>query len=605
MNNSSPKDLPTIRTFASDLATEKTNQSHPDHKEQLEVTSQESSSRTRTLDETVIKDDSATEVTPAPEATLASDNNNLGSSNVTVNPPFHSLQKSNLSQKLSDELRTVDKRETSQKVESVLHSDKTKIISLQEDETDDFSANIITDTKRNRFHLGSALVDSFKSWLAAKKRQRELQEQPKYTVQQSELRKGVVQQATSLTAKATTAEHQNLIRNIQERNQKIATAKKTKTKEPSPKQETNAWSHFVTTEPSTIQTISNVSLENRRSVSVPADEKLRTASVMTRTALKSNTPAQAKVIAPTLYRSPKTEALVPAAAQTLPAQTTPTEEPAPVIPVRPQTLQKETLPREDDLPQVVVPQPPTTVAAQPTLLEQRAESVRAERELRVPVRSLDEPKSQPVSRQLYSTNTLTMAVASVIVLLALGYVVTKVISISWLSSATGPAAVTDSRVTKVPLTNLSQESISRALASVDSQQKNYEFVFSNPDSGLIYTPVEILEVLGNAPNSFAQSLREIRFGKNSEGNYLILTTTSHTVALGGMLTWENSLGNDLNSIINSSRTGTFVDHTFSNTDLRILKNEQGGDSLVYGFIDNNHLLITKNLNGFKLVLTEK
>ena len=76
-----------------------------------------------------------------------------------------------------------------------------------------------------------------------------------------------------------------------------------------------------------------------------------------------------------------------------------------------------------------------------------------------------------------------------------------------------------------------------------------------------------------------------------------------------MLKWEKDMVSDVGKLfgisVNASSTPqTFVDQERRNKDLRVLKDENGKVILLYSFIDNNTLLITKNENVFGAVLSK-
>jgi len=74
-----------------------------------------------------------------------------------------------------------------------------------------YAATIITDNKRKRFKLGSALVESVNHWWQAQKRDYTERKKPKYTVPVVDRRKGVIEKATLTSAGATTHDHHEIV----------------------------------------------------------------------------------------------------------------------------------------------------------------------------------------------------------------------------------------------------------------------------------------------------------------------------------------------------------------------------------------------------------
>lgn len=79
------------------------------------------------------------------------------------------------------------------------------------------AATIITDTKKDRFKLFPAISASIKGWFSNKKAEKAAKKAPKYTVPETTRRQGVIQRATSVTAKSTTADHDSIQERIRRR----------------------------------------------------------------------------------------------------------------------------------------------------------------------------------------------------------------------------------------------------------------------------------------------------------------------------------------------------------------------------------------------------
>jgi hypothetical protein len=78
-----------------------------------------------------------------------------------------------------------------------------------------YEATIITDNKHKRFRLGREIIKSVEAWWKEKQKTRA----PKYTVPQADIRKGVIQQATSKTGRGAAGDHSAVLARIRENNQ--------------------------------------------------------------------------------------------------------------------------------------------------------------------------------------------------------------------------------------------------------------------------------------------------------------------------------------------------------------------------------------------------
>ncbi|MSR71630.1 MAG: hypothetical protein EXS50_03125 [Candidatus Taylorbacteria bacterium] len=128
----------------------------------------------------------------------------------------------------------------------------------------------------------------------------------------------------------------------------------------------------------------------------------------------------------------------------------------------------------------------------------------------------------------------------------------------------------------------------------------------------------------NAPDQFIRTLEpDFMFGIHSfNGNnaFIILKTNLYQSAFAGMLKWEDSISNDLSSILpslikneNSKTFATstsqilamrkpFIDLVIKNKDVRALTNEYERITLLYTFLDKGTILITTNEFTLKEIL---
>jgi len=620
--STSQKDLPKIRTFAQDLEERRADQKNnkkPDQPTDV-AKAAENDKTIKVSDDKVITNitDNKTKDAKDSKTKAADTDKSAEAAVIKENPPFHSITKnSELSKKLSAEIETITKRESEKKPESILSGKKTSNISLQEEE-DDITANIITDTKRNRFKLGSAIVSGLSSWWSAQKAEQLKKKQPKYIVEQAELRKGVIQEATSITAKASTSDHKAVIDRIRNKQKQEKLDKKEVVNETKEVKKEPAWEKvaetplpkLVVAEQVVGKSTSNVSIAPKLSVNTDKKEIPQVES--TPTTLKPTTPVVKKPQAVNLYQVPKTQ-----------EQTNEPEK----APVAIKVFVPPPTPKADNTVTANIPSAPTTendtavVPPPPTKIN---EEVDREAEVEVentPSLTTTEPTSRVVSVpvrsrrdenrgiSLRSTNTLTMGVASIIVLVVIGVVALTVIKDRVIQTSSQPEVVAyfnDQTLTKQALTEVSRETVQLALAQSTETSGLTEIALVDTVTGREYTAATILNIFNNAPSSIISNINSVRFGRINGDRFILLNITNKNAALGGMLLWEDSLERDLYDFITTTNVGTtteYIDRTVNSKDVRSLSGA-GVESITYGFIDNNHIIITGDISAFASIVEQ-
>ena len=134
-----------------------------------------------------------------------------------------------------------------------------------------------------------------------------------------------------------------------------------------------------------------------------------------------------------------------------------------------------------------------------------------------------------------------------------------------------------------------------------------EFIFVN-EQDVIVAPITLAAIIDmREGDTFAQTLTEMRALKNADGSRAIIFEVNDNLnARGGLLDWELFMYEDTALMLDMKYDGefeaAFYDLTFGKYDVRILKN--GDDALlVYGFTDNNTVVMTSSLDAF-IAVTE-
>lgn len=114
---------------------------------------------------------------------------------------------------------------------------------------------------------------------------------------------------------------------------------------------------------------------------------------------------------------------------------------------------------------------------------------------------------------------------------------------------------------------------------------------------------------GSLSRSFENKYMIGVFSFDTNEPFIILKTEDFGLSFSGMLKWEKDMVSDIGKLFavltNASSTSLiFIDQERRNKDLRVLKDEDGKILLLYSFIDNKTLLITKNENVFTAILNK-
>lgn len=122
------------------------------------------------------------------------------------------------------------------------------------------------------------------------------------------------------------------------------------------------------------------------------------------------------------------------------------------------------------------------------------------------------------------------------------------------------------------------------------------------------TPVQFLyQMKTNPPASFTTSLGDTwMFGIDSTGGttsapFILLTTNFFQNTFAGMLSWEPTIPEDLSQLLNFpiGVHGTYQDRILDNKNIREYISITGVPIFLYGFIDNQKLLITRDEGTFR------
>lgn len=446
------------------------------------------------------------------------------------------------------------------------------------DNEDAAPATIITDTKRGEFKLIPAIINSIRSWFSAKQQDYKAKKIPKYTVPDTTRRKGIIQKATSKSGKFAAADFSSIQERILER--KAAAAK---TKEDVDEPETiwtaNTEPGFpLLTEATVPQQVSNVQVVSRKSFRALPEEIVVTAP------------------APVIVPEPE---LVPEVAEPNDNRwSAPVQEatPAPTLPAV--AVVDEPIPSSAPEPEeIIVEEEPVVPEPEPELVPEPAQP---------------ETKKGRFSLLKVNTNTLTIFVSGVVVIFA---VLSATVYFAFYKDSTfvsntpvPETLLTNTEVRPLVLYTISADSIIEAFTSMQNERGTTQGVFmytSTIGSTETVSPTELLSALELviAPD-FAQTISAVRVGYINQAPYLVLKIKNETAAQGGLLMWEDTMYTDLMPVLSLApeTTDTFLDATISGTDVRVLKNTNGSERLLYGLVSDT-IVITTNSASYAQLTT--
>lgn len=464
--------------------------------------------------------------------------------------------------------------------------------------TSGYSATIITDTRSSRFLFLPKIFSAISGWWAARAKKRAAAQVPKYVIPETDRRKGVIQQATSQTAKVTTGDYEGLRQRLKERVEVEATAPLVPAAPVEIADEAEVfWTPhlepifpLLSAPQYTQSSVQNVNLTpKRRSESVDVDLE----AIQQPTAADTRWEAPVKTfIPPPVTRTPE---IVPAPRAEVPSS----------VPVAAPVI---TAPEPDPVAPVLPPIINTPVT--------RAEEVDEDAPLPAPKRPRPStnPKQRPAPvatprKFFFHTNTLTISIVGVVLLGSLAvYITPHIISLTT-RPAPVPEAATSATlaapVIKRDLPELRRDAIITAL-NINEEERTIpavEIVFRNSAGP---SATDILATMDpSLPPSIVQNISNFSFGWYEKTEpFIVLTISDRTSVWGGMLQHENSLAKALSPLFTSTDEKTnFADRTVGGHDVRTAFGPDREETLTYGLIDDETLIITTTNKTFLSVET--
>lgn len=522
-------------------------------------------------------------------------------------------------------------------------------------------AVIITDTKRKRFKLSEAIVTSVQDWWNNKKQTAQQKKIPKYTVPVAERRKGVIQKATAKTGRESSADHTAVLTRIKATKQiphaTTVPAAPLVQQEPAtplwesaePTPVTPRTSEIVnqrvvkrqsSTRESTVPTLNSETLATHswetdiqakaNALAEPVDNKdsriiltgkeftkikeARASVPVAPTILPITPPvpvtterAIKPMIPPQIVNVPANESLVFVAptpivrTQIPPVPVTPPEAIIPTPYTRPKIEPIVPVAPQSSAPAVSVT-PIASVQVAPPVAPAVPEQKREERRFAPP-----REQKRDILSMFRQTNRMVFITLGILI-----FVVGSGLGLRAYQNA--PAQIEDPTVPVVNTvfpgsatytetnfyTNKTQLSDRLKTQSSDADSL-VEITFLNENGQPLTAPDFLTLFDASVPFDFVASINNIRLGNYRGAPWILLTISDKNTALGGMLAWEGTMGRNLAPIFSSTIATSyprFTDSIINGIDVRIMKNSEGNEEIVYGFVGYDTLLITSNTTAF-------
>lgn len=446
---------------------------------------------------------------------------------------------------------------------------------------------VITDTKRTDFSFLSAIISSVTEFFHSLSEQfNKPKAPPKYTVAVPERRKGVIQKATSKTGTIFTADNETLKEEILRRRREQAAKPEI------------SWSAntevgyplLEAPEPSITNVV--VTYKHETALRLTKPQPVITPTPVAEDERRWSEPARVEPPTPRIVVPPPTPEPIP-----LPAI-----EPLPEPVVVPSPL-FETAPLREVTP---APVSPPTPSAKPKIKRSWFSGIRS---------SLTATKDQYTSLSTVNSNVVALTIVGIIIGVVVVGVTTRSL-IALLSSESGTPVASEM---KAPLIVADRNgTILFTPGSVNSVEQIITAGVSTTGAGITeirfldtnqveLSPQTLFTLFGFQTNpNFNQSVSTLRLlSLDGQNRGFLFEVTDATTVFGAMLEWESEMYSDLGELLNLPVTrpenARYIDRTIGQSDVRILVVD-GQEILMYGFIDNDLLLITTDSTQFNRIL---
>ena len=430
---------------------------------------------------------------------------------------------------------------------------------------------VITDTKKGDFKLLPSILHSIDHWIASVAKMFKGKKAPTYSITATDRRKGVIQKATSKTGTIFTADNETLQEEIRRR------------------QLTHSNNHDPYDGKSEILWSPNTEsgyplLENEAAV-------------------QTTTPAiQTKGVAVEF----KKRSVPP-----IPVFVEPTK-PIVIAEIQPEPAAIYIAPVVEQVASPAVTEEVVEMEPVEEAPEEAGISLESEEEIATEEIQTTLPRDPQAPRRItfasLNTNTLAISLVGTIACFIVVIVVVRAAvdllmpkANTEIVTATAKPIIKNASISDVILMPVTNEALLTELRALNTANTDIHEVRFVDGDGVAISAKKLLNLMAfNTNPNFNQSVIDIHIATINTNRALVFTVTDTTTALGALLEWESTMAADVAPILSISKAETadsFVDQTYGNTDIRILK-AADQPVLVYGFIDENTVVIAKDIASF-------
>ncbi len=272
----------------------------------------------------------------------------------------------------------------------------------------------------------------------------------------------------------------------------------------------------------------------------------------------------------------------------------PTPPPVVIEQVEPEIIQEKVLPPVAPAP---APAPARTVPEPAEIVPIESEPIVEPVEIDYPIQ-----RGRFIPVKDLSTNSLSLYVIAILCALgALGLVAFLVYN-AYTEQTIQPAAPKEYLPDATDHTVVVDEEFSTLKikqATSEARLGTHEFTLENKDGAVLPTALVFDLVTPGLSQSLQQYVTEIRFisiDRSAPITYIVFSNQS--ALQGEMLLNEAQLAGDFNSLYPAPTDGKFFDEQIDGVDARVLTDEVGRSYFTYGFVDDQTLIVTGNLEDF-------
>jgi hypothetical protein len=142
------------------------------------------------------------------------------------------------------------------------------------------------------------------------------------------------------------------------------------------------------------------------------------------------------------------------------------------------------------------------------------------------------------------------------------------------------------------------------IRETQSEIAHYYIAEKTETGSRIITSEEFLSFIGaQMPSGMLRTLENTFMIGSAYGEpFIVLRSYNFDAFFAGMLAWESSLQSDLDPLFDVPNIGGFIDEVDGNKPIRVHKNNEGEDVLLYSFISSDTVVITASKEALTAII---